>query len=326
MGTRMAILWGTIHEEIDRLDDKRLEPLLAELNEDAVQYFPDFVCRSPIDRQDTVSIVSENIKFLGGENSDILVRNLFRRLQDSPLEPNPMSPVARASNAFDSLVTNGCSVDDVALYLIRVLKKATESDAINSFKYALGTFVDFLLKYKHRKLFNTFVEYLEFYIHQKPNGMEYDKLVYLVGLQSECQEEQDWVSHLHLSKVINDCKAILRQPGVSVKSIPTYSGYNGEESLANRYVQLLFVQDYTDFPTLLLLLVKLREFICTLDLARRSPLLYAAVHQLVNFLNYYKKLMLSDDFDKIRDVVGLISTSIKQRYPDISQKLDLFIK
>jgi len=88
----------------------------------------------------------------------------------------------------------------------------------------------------------------------------------------------------------------------------------------------MLVQDYTNVPTLLLLLEKLREFICTIDLSCESWLLYAITIRSVHFLNHYRSMLLSDDFDKVRNIVGLISESIKKHHPDISQKLDLFIK
>jgi len=88
----------------------------------------------------------------------------------------------------------------------------------------------------------------------------------------------------------------------------------------------MLVQDYPDAPILLLLLKKLREFICTIDLSRESWLLYATIHQLMHFLDRYRNVLLTDNFDKVRDRVGLISKSIKEHYPDISEKLDLFIK
>ena len=156
--------------------------------------------------------------------------------------------------------------------------------------------------------------------------MKHDGLVCLIDLQSEYQEEQDWDSYLRLSKVINDYKVIFRQPNVSVQNIPTHSNRRVKRLLADRYVQLLLVQDYTNVPTLLLLLEKLRGFICTLNLSWESRGLYATVHQLVHFLNRYRNVLLSDDFDRVRGIVGLISGSIREDYPDISQKLDLFIK
>jgi hypothetical protein len=179
----------------------------------------------------------------------------------------------------------------------------------------------FLSKYRHKGLFTAFIGYLEFYIQQRPRKMKHDGLVCLIDLQSEYQEEQDWDSYLRLSKVINDYKVIFRQPNVSVQNIPTHSNRRVKRLLADRIVQLLLVQDYTNVPTLLLLLEKLRGFICTLNLSWESRGLYATVHQLVHFLNRYRNVLLSDDFDRVRGIVGLISGSIREDYPDISQSL-----
>jgi len=327
MGKSMAIRWSVIHQRIDPLNSERFKSLLAELDEDAIQYFPDLVCPNSFGCLTAMNIVDENIKFLGGKNSDILVKNLFHRLQDNPLELNPMGSLKWHFNTLDSLITNGCLVDNVALYLIRILKKSTESDAITSFKYALKTFVKFLSKYKHKGLLTAFVGCLEFYIHQRPREMEYDELIRLVDLQSEYQEEQYLISYLRLSKVISDYEVILRQPDVSVHNIPIHQNSKGRGFLANQYVQLLFAKDYTDAPILLLLLEKLQKFICIFDLKWESWFIYAAVHQLVHFLNHYRNVLLSDDVvDKVRGIVGQTSTSIKEYYPDISLKLDLFIK
>jgi len=237
-----------------------------------------------------------------------------------------MKSIRDSFETFDPLITNGCLIDDVALFLVRVLEQSTESDAVTSFKYALGTFVKFLSKYKHKGLFAAFVGYLECHLHQRPREMSYYKLIRLVDLQSEYQEEQDWDCYLRLSKSINDYEITIRQPDVSVQSISTRPNFKDIEFLAIQYVQLLFAKDYTDAPIMLLLLEKLWEFICTIDLKCESLSLYATVHQLVHFLNRYRNLLLSGDFGKVRGIVGLISGSIKKHYPDISQKLALFIK
>jgi len=86
------------------------------------------------------------------------------------------------------------------------LEKSTESDAITSFKYALGTFVKFLSKCKHKELFTAFVGYLEFYIQQRPRGIGYGELVHLVGLKFEYQKEQNCDSYHDLSRSISDVR------------------------------------------------------------------------------------------------------------------------
>jgi len=323
MGSRMAILWGTIHQRIDPLDRKRVQSLLAELSEDAIQYFPDFICLAPVRLQITMDIVRSTMDFLGGKNSDILAKCLIRRLQDNSLEPDPMSSIKWRFNTLDSLITNGCPSDDVAKFLLKVLNHSKGPDAIASFALASETFVDFLSKYKHKELFTAFVEYLEFYLEETPRVADHKELIYLVDLQYEYQDKQDWASCSQLSRIISCYEVTFKHWGLSIDTITINPGYNAEESVASQYIQLMLVRDHADILDLLLLLEKLEKFIDAIDLRRIkvNPVAY----QLLNFLNHYKNLM-ADDFDKVRKIVSLISKSMKGLYPHISQKLDLFIK